>query len=165
MIISSPGAKRRVQNRVVGPPTVSGRYWRLYTTANQGVLGNTVVEFTYYDMAGTPIDTFTNRTTAATASSTVNSSNTPWFAFDLNLVTKWSASAIAGPWWLRYDFGIPVTIGSVKIRACIAGQEAYASRDFVFESASSAGGPWTQVGPSITGEAWTAGQERTYILQ
>lgn len=151
------------------PRIVSARYWRLNITANNGGVNLTVAELNYFDMDNNQLDTFTTRLTAATASASANTSNEPYHAFDLNNGTKWTTPAEPSyPQWLAFDFGSAVTISKILLMGQYGtgNQASNAPLDFTVQAADDPDGPWSDVGPAVTGQTgWAGAETREFVVQ
>ncbi|MGH9159149.1 MAG: glycoside hydrolase family 76 protein [Vicinamibacteraceae bacterium] len=88
---------------------------------------------------------------AAYANGACASSERPAFAVDGTSGSKWCAGATDGLYWLRLDFGKPVSIGRIVLKHAGAGGEnpAFNTRDFLLE-ASADGTVW-RVLADVTG--------------
>lgn len=75
----------------------------------------------------------------ASASSEVSSTYAAWKAFDDDAGSKWYPNAVAGPWWVRYQFAIPRVITLYRLTPPGA---TYAPRTWTLEG-SNDGGNWT----------------------
>jgi predicted alpha-1,6-mannanase (GH76 family) len=83
---------------------------------------------------------------AAYANGACASSERPPFAVDGSSGSKWCAGATDGLYWLRLDFGKPISIGRIVLKHAGAGGEnpAFNTRDFLLE-ASVDGTVWTML--------------------
>lgn len=161
----------KIFNELYLPDNTPHRYWRIVATGNNGGIYVAIDEIEFRAVVDGVDQTVPQASgSLVTASSYVNTSNYPYFAFDnQQLANQWvSASITQGSIneWIKYDTNGLGDISAVElsIRATTnAGQQENLLRDFTVEF-SDDDVNWTEVANIIGETNWASGEVRTFKL-
>lgn len=138
----------------------------LITEDNGGESYVTVAEWEMFDHPDSNLDLCLRG--GAEASSEANGSNIAEYAFDDDLVDKWTnngspAVSDLSPAWIQYEFQTPINLKAYDLIACISGQESYAPADWQIQ-VSSDGENFTTIQTIVSEGGWVGEEERSYTI-
>lgn len=152
-----------------GPGPGAHRYWRLFISASENVSYHGVTEVQFLDRQLVLVSGYAGGITGSiSGSSSINSPNIDYNAFDGNLASSGWISAAAGNQWVRQDMqgsgaiGVPVEVRALVIYGSWNAPDA-SPKDFKLQY-SDDDLAWTDA-LTVTGETgWAAKEQRTFLV-
>lgn len=149
--------------------SIIAKKWRVFVTNNNNSHSSytTMAEVQLrrlphgYDMTNTA-----GLDTAPFGSAIVNSSNDFKYAFDKNMLTKWTSNA-EFPCWIGWDFKFPTRVMEMVLSShySTGDQPTLAARDFKLQYYDETAAAWVSVTSVAKQDAWAGGEKRTYQVR
>lgn len=147
-----------------GEPNTSHQYWRVKTTETQNPTV-TACSFGELEFRATPGGADQANGGTAINSTTLGAPYTASAGFDNNVSTWWvSGGGTSRPEWLGYNFGTPVEVAEVVIKARNDGFGAAETLKNGTVDWSDDGSTWTTFYTFPTQATWSSGEVRTYTI-